>query len=102
VVTVVRVSPRLIRELRARLQQGARQYEIASKVGLHPTTVSQLINGAIPIRQRDDRVIRLGAALGVPAAECFIDGRGWPSGRRKHQAKARLKRSEGHEPERAA
>ena len=70
--SIVAVSP----TIRARLWQcranGERQADIARRAGLHPATVSQLVNGLIPVQHGDERVLKLAAALNVPATEAFL------------------------------
>jgi plasmid maintenance system antidote protein VapI len=67
----MKVSERLKLELLQRRAQGVRQYRIARDAGVHPTVVSALINGALPIRDGDERVIRIGAILGFQPKDCF-------------------------------
>lgn len=55
----------------SRCFRGIRQSQLAIGAGLHPTTLSALLHDALPIRLGDERVVRLGALVGVPAAECF-------------------------------
>lgn len=66
------ISPTLrLALLRARAA-GVRQYAIARRLNLHPTLVSQLVNGSIPIRRDDPRVAKLAEALGVPLDEAIV------------------------------
>ncbi len=48
-----------------------RQYRLAQRIRVHPTTLSAWVNGIFPVHRGDPRVLQLGALLGVPAAECF-------------------------------
>jgi len=48
-----------------------RDYQIAHEAGLHPSTLSRIINGIEQIRVGDARVIRVGAVVGVAEAELF-------------------------------
>jgi hypothetical protein len=48
-----------------------RQYQLAWEAGLNPTTLSQIITGYIRPRFGDQRVIRVGALLGLNPKECF-------------------------------
>ena len=57
-------------ELRAR---GVKQYQIARKLEMHPSALSQLLNGAIPIRENDPRVLKLAAIVGVAPEDAFED-----------------------------
>ena len=45
---------------------------IARQLDVHPSLLSHLLNGSIPIRENDPRVLRLAQALGVPAEEAFV------------------------------
>lgn len=46
-------------------------YAIAHKAGIHPTTLSQIMNGYTPVSKGDKRVIRIGRAVGVKSKDCF-------------------------------
>jgi hypothetical protein len=46
-------------------------YRIAVRAGLHPSTLSQLITGALRPRERDARIIAVGKELGLPPDACF-------------------------------
>jgi len=48
-----------------------RAYEIAIKAGLHPSTLSRLVNGIDKIKPDDPRIIAVGKILGIPAEDCF-------------------------------
>jgi len=67
----VRLSARFKRAIFDLRFRGVRQSEIAIQAGFHPTAVSKLLHDAVPVRAGDPRVVRLGAALGIPAEECF-------------------------------
>ncbi len=67
------VSSKLRREVLLLRSRGVRQYELARRARLHPTVLSALLNGAIPVRHADERVVRVGQVVGVPAVECFDD-----------------------------
>ena len=41
------------------------------QAGIHPNMLSKLVNGAIPIRPGDERVIRVGEVLGLSPEEVF-------------------------------
>jgi hypothetical protein len=60
--------------MRARLR-GVRQYQLAMRVGLHPSSFSQMLHGSIPVELGDPRIIKLGATLGLTAADCFAGQR---------------------------
>ena len=46
-------------------------YRIAQMAGVNPTTLSKLIHGAEPIRQADERILRVGRILGLAPEEVF-------------------------------
>ncbi len=48
-----------------------RQYRIAHKANLHPSTLSQLLNGIYPVKPNDPRVLAVGVVLGLSEEECF-------------------------------
>jgi hypothetical protein len=50
---------------------GRPAYRIATETALSPQDISKLIRGAIPVRPDDPRVLRLAAAVGLPAAKAF-------------------------------
>ena len=52
-------------------KSGLRQYRLAHGIGVHHSTLSCWLNGISAVETGDPRVLRLGALLGVPAAECF-------------------------------
>jgi hypothetical protein len=76
-VGVIIVSILLTISLRLRLAllelraKGVRQYVLARRVGLHPSLLSHIINGSIPLHENDPRVLRIAAAVGVPADQAF-------------------------------
>ena len=47
------------------------QYKIAQQAGLHPNLLSKLVNGAVPIKPDDERLLRVGEVLGLTAKEVF-------------------------------
>lgn len=65
------VSEKLRHALIAERIRGARQYEVARKAALHPTVLSAIVRGAIPVKRNDRRVLRLGEVLGLKPDECF-------------------------------
>lgn len=50
---------------------GTRQADIAARAGLHPTTVSKIINALEPIQPGDERVLRLARVLGISPLDAF-------------------------------
>jgi hypothetical protein len=48
-----------------------RVWQLARSISVHPTVVSKWLSGAQPPRRGDERVIALGAALGVAPDACF-------------------------------
>ena len=71
------ISEKLRHELITARTRGRRQYEIARRARLHPSTVSALVHNAIPVHPNDRRVIAIGRVLGLKAADCF-DQQGEP------------------------
>ena len=47
------------------------QYRIAIAAGVHPDSLSKLINGAVRVHDNHPRIIAVGKVLGIPAEECF-------------------------------
>ena len=70
---MVRVSEYLRLELLKLRLQGRRQYEIAHAANVHPSVMSALLNGIVPVRHGDPRIVRIGRELGIPPQECFED-----------------------------
>jgi hypothetical protein len=58
-------------EVRRRRAEGERQHQIARRARVHPTTVSALLNDALPVAAGDIRVLRLANELGLEESECF-------------------------------
>jgi len=46
-------------------------YEIAQEVGVHPSVLSKILNGAEPLRPNDPRVVRVGRVLGISRKSLF-------------------------------
>ncbi len=46
-------------------------YKIAQRAGVNHVTLSKLICGIIPTKERDERIVAVGKILGVTASECF-------------------------------
>jgi hypothetical protein len=63
-----RVSGRIVAAVRL---HPLRAYVIAHRCGLNPSTLSKLVNGIDWVALGDERVLRLAAFLGIPAAEAF-------------------------------
>jgi hypothetical protein len=71
------VSQELKAAVLARRAAGEPQHQIARRADLHPSVFSTLVNDVIPVRMGDERVIRIGAACGIPPERCFA-----PTGKR--------------------
>ena len=50
-----------------------RGYVIARKAGLLPSTLSQLLHGATPVRRGDRRVLAIAKVVGIPAERAFAE-----------------------------
>ncbi|MCH8056223.1 MAG: helix-turn-helix transcriptional regulator, partial [Deltaproteobacteria bacterium] len=48
-----------------------RAYRIAQEAGLHPTTLSKIMNGIEPTRPNDSRILAVAGVLGLDPKECF-------------------------------
>ena len=48
-----------------------RDYKIALAAGLCPTTLSKILNDAMPVEPGDKRVLAIAEVLGFPADQCF-------------------------------
>ncbi len=59
-IAAVRLSPR-------------RAYQIAYDAGLHPATLSKILNGIEKVRPGDHRVIAVGKVLGLSPDQCFSE-----------------------------
>jgi len=46
-------------------------YEIAHRAGLHPSTLSRIINGIDDVKPEDPRVIRIAEVVGLELQDCF-------------------------------
>ena len=46
-------------------------YQIAHRAGLHPATLSKIINGIERVKPNDPRVIAVGRVLGLEPDQCF-------------------------------
>lgn len=47
-------------------------YKIAHAAGLHPSTLSKLLNGIERTRPGDRRILALARVLGLSPEECFV------------------------------
>jgi hypothetical protein len=48
-----------------------RSYQIAHSANLHPSTLSQIINGISLVKPGDPRVLAVAKVLGLSPEECF-------------------------------
>ena len=48
-------------------------YKIAHQAGLHPSTLSQLLNGIEHVHSNDSRVLKIGQVIGLSPDECFVE-----------------------------
>jgi hypothetical protein len=48
-----------------------REYRVAQLAGIHPSTLSQLLNGITPAKPNDPRIVAVGRVLGLTPDECF-------------------------------
>lgn len=46
-------------------------YVIAQEAKMHPSMLSQIINGILNVKPGDERVIAIGKVVGVDAEDCF-------------------------------
>ena len=49
-----------------------KSYRLAQEAGLHPSTLSRIINGIDLTHPNDPRVLAVAAVLGLPPDECFV------------------------------
>jgi lambda repressor-like predicted transcriptional regulator len=62
----------LSKELAARIRLSPlRAYQIAQIAGLHPSTLSKLLNGIARPHPNDQRIVAVGRVLGLRPDECF-------------------------------
>ena len=55
-----------------------RQYQLAQAAGLHPSTLSKLVNGIEQVKRNDPKLLRLAEVLGIPSQEMIDeDANGW-------------------------
>ena len=67
------ISQELVKRFRLSRLKG---YQIAQLAGLHPSTLSKLINGIEQPRKNDSRIIAVGRVLGLKRDECFEQSNG--------------------------
>jgi len=48
-----------------------RAYRIAQEAGLHPTTLSKIMNGIEKAHSNDPRILAVARVLGLDPKECF-------------------------------
>ncbi len=48
-----------------------RMYRIAQLAGIHPSTLSRILNGIERIKENDKRVLAVGRVLGLKPEDCF-------------------------------
>lgn len=67
------LHPDLIAAIRDAQRRGYSMRQLAAWGGeLGRSHLSQFVNGLEPVRWNDARILRLGAALGVPPSRCFV------------------------------
>jgi hypothetical protein len=64
------ISQKLIDSVRS---SDKKAYQIAQEAGLHFSTISQIINKIVNVKQGDQRVIAIGRVLGINPEDCFED-----------------------------
>jgi transcriptional regulator with XRE-family HTH domain len=69
--TTVTVSQKIRSALWAKRAAGEKQYHLARKADVDPSTFSALVNDIVQVKPDDPRVLRIAEVLGVPAAEAF-------------------------------
>jgi len=50
-----------------------RAYQIAFEAGIHPSTLSKIMNGIDRVKFGDQRVLAVGRVLGIPDKDLFDD-----------------------------
>ncbi|MBI3616535.1 MAG: helix-turn-helix transcriptional regulator [Candidatus Omnitrophica bacterium] len=66
---MTKLSPKFVEALRMKHGQ---MYRLAFRAGLHPTTLSKVLNGAQEVQPKDKRLVRLGHLLGLSPEELFL------------------------------
>lgn len=65
-------SPKVSRQFLAELKlHDLPAYKIAQKAGVNSVTLSKLICGILPTKQKDERIIAVGKVLRLEPVECF-------------------------------
>ena len=54
------------------LLSGKRHYELAQEAGIHPSTLSKLLNGIDRVRPNDPRILRIAEIVGVHSEQAFV------------------------------
>lgn len=67
---MLKISKKLVEKIKLAPE---RQYRIAQKAGIHPSTLSKLICGIEQPREQDPRVLKIGKVLGISKEEVFED-----------------------------
>ncbi len=63
---------RISKSLRAAIKLSEhRAYQIAHHAEVHPNVLSALINGIIPVRENDPRVLRIAQVVGITPEQAF-------------------------------
>jgi len=52
-----------------------RAYRIAQEAGLHPTTLSKIVNGIEPTHSNDPRVLAVAKVLELDPEKCFEEAK---------------------------
>jgi DNA-binding transcriptional regulator YdaS (Cro superfamily) len=55
----------------------SRLYRHAQDVGVHPCTLSQWMNGMLPVKPDDPRILQLAMSVGVPPEQSVSDCPAW-------------------------
>jgi hypothetical protein len=63
---------RISEKFRAAIKLGHQPaYRVAFQANLHPSTLSKIIHGAEPLKDKDERVIAVGRVIGLTPEDCF-------------------------------
>jgi hypothetical protein len=68
---MVTVSQRLRSAVWAKRAEGVKQFQLAQAADVHPSIFSAIVCDIIPIQPNDERVIRIGAVVGLTPEQCF-------------------------------
>ena len=69
--TTVTVSQKLRLAVWAKRAEGTKQHELARSAEVNLSVFSSLVNDHIPLRDNDERVLRIAKVLGIPPEEAF-------------------------------